>query len=222
MSDMVRNIVTGCLFVLLMVACQPRQERGFEFKPHMDSIVLESKVYDIKARFPRFNHDYTDSLIHENVQSMIEEFKKNVGDEIISENWKNEQVVNCDLAFTKNGILSVIFRNYQFTGGAHGNTFLSSVVLQPNKQKVYQLQDFFSESVVQTIQEPVREVLRNQLDSDTFIEEGTETLADFKVFSLTDETLIFYFPPYQVAAYAFGTPMVKINRKSLNGFEIPN
>ena len=218
---MIKQLLLGLTLVFIAVGCQTKSEPGFTYTNVPDSLVFNTDVYEINAQFPKFGHSYTDSLIRSRVQGMIKDFKAEVGEEVISENWKNEQVIKCELAYTTQGFLSIVFRNYHYTGGAHGNTFLTSIVLHPDRRELYKLQDFFSSSVLQTIQKPVREQLRQQLESDVFIDEGTTTLADFKVFTITDQTVDFYFPPYQVAAYAFGTPVVRISQKSLSGFQLP-
>jgi len=211
----------GLTLVFIVIGCQTKTKQGFDYTHVQDSLVVKTDVYDINAQFPKFNHAYTDSLIRLSIYDMIKSFKEDVGAVRLSENWKNEQVIHCELEYTTQGFLSIVFRDYRYMGGAHGNTFLTSMVLQPNRREQYRLQDFFTASALKSVQKPVREQLRQQLDSHAFIDEGTATLADFRVFTITDQTVDFYFPPYQVAAYAFGAPVVKISQKSLNGFQLP-
>lgn len=218
---MIKHLILGLTLSIIAIGCQTKTKQGFDFTNVQDSLVFKTDVYDINAQFPKFNHAYTDSLIRSSIWAMIKTFKEEAGEERLSENWKNEQVIKCELAYTTQGFLSIVFRNYHYTGGAHGNTFLTSLVLHPNRGERYKLQDFFTTSALQSVQKPVREQLRQQLDADVFIDEGTATLADYKVFTITDQTVNFYFPPYQVAAYAFGAPVVRIYQKSLTGFRFP-
>ncbi len=218
---MIKQLFRGLMLVLLAVGCQTKKESGFNFTNEQDSLVYKTNVYDINARFPKFNHAYTDSLIRTRVEGMITEFKAEVGQERLSENWKNEQMIRCEQVYTSQGFLSIVFRNYNFTGGAHGNTFLSSLVLHPDRREIYKLQHFFTSGALQAVQKPVRDQLRQQLETDEYIDEGTATLADFKVFAITEQTVDFYYAPYQVAAYAFGAPVVKIPQSRLNGFHFP-
>ncbi|MBI9062040.1 MAG: DUF3298 and DUF4163 domain-containing protein [Marinilabiliaceae bacterium] len=218
---MVKHLILGLTLVIITIGCQTKTKQGFDYSTVQDSLVFKTDIYDINAQFPKFNHAYTDSLIRSTVLGMIQAFKEEAGEERLSENWMNEQVIQCELVYTTQGFLSIVFRDYHYTGGAHGNTFLTSLVLHPNRRVRYKLQDFFATSALQSVQKPVREQLRQQLDSDVFIDEGTATLADFKVFVITDQAIDFHFPPYQVAAYAFGAPVVKISQKSLNGFRFP-
>jgi len=211
----------GLTLVIITTGCQTKTKQGFDFINLKDSLVFKTDVYDINAQFPKFNHAYTDSLIRSTILGMIKTFKEEAGEERLSENWKNEQVIQCEQVYTTQGFLSIVFRDYHYTGGAHGNTFLTSLVLHPNRQIRYKLQDFFATSALQAVQRPVRDQLRQQLESDVFIDEGTATLADFKVFVITDQTVDFHFPPYQVAAYAFGAPVVNVSQETLSGFHLP-
>ena len=218
---MIKHLILGLTLVIITTGCQTKTKQGFDFINLKDSLVFKTDVYDINAQFPKFNHAYTDSLIRSTILGMIKTFKEEAGEERLSENWKNEQVIQCEQVYTTQGFLSIVFRDYHYTGGAHGNTFLTSLVLHPNRQIRYKLQDFFATSALQAVQRPVRDQLRQQLESDVFIDEGTATLADFKVFVITDQTVDFHFPPYQVAAYAFGAPVVNVSQETLSGFHLP-
>lgn len=214
----------GLIFLSVIIAlfsCTSNKSSQSICSGIRDSIFIEKDWGKIDASFPVYNNAFADTLIHKIVYDAIAEFKEYTGEEVISENWKNELSLSYHEHILKNGLISVIFTNYQYTGGAHGNAFYHSVVMDIKHEKVYKLADFFTNDVLSNIQKPVRDLLYMQIESPDFIEEGTKVLADFGNFTLTDTSIVFWFSPYQVAAYAYGPQKVELKLDEISNFKWP-
>lgn len=117
---------------------------------------------------------------------------------------------------TAKGYNTLIFTIYDYTGGAHGNTTFQTFTYDAVTGEVYGLFDLFQEefdpmpTLSSLVQSQLLATMGDMTDAD-WIAAGTgEDPANYQNFALTDTDLIFYFPPYQVAAYAAGPQVVSI------------
>lgn len=186
-----------------------------------DSIVSTSQSSEIRAYFPVFDHQFADSVVGKMISQQIEQFKEAAGEGSTSDNWTNELNIQFKVEQHNGELVTVIFDQYYFTGGAHGNTIFANAVMDLRKGKTYNLTDFFNANPLASIQGPVREKLKTQIDFQDFINDGTASLKDFEIFSLNDSLITFYFTPYQVAPYAYGTQKVSLPLATLNDFKKP-
>lgn len=210
------------LAIPLLIGCLPQKKgENTTLSFTNDSIITTTKAAEIKAYYPVFDNQYADSVIKTLVNQQIEEFKETAGEEPISENWINELNIQFEVAQYNEHLVTVVFDQYCFTGGAHGNTQFVNAVMDLKQNRIRTLTDFFQGNPLASIQTPVREQLKTQIDFNDFIEDGTATLKDFEVFSLNDSTITFYFTPYQVAPYAYGSQKVSLPLHSLPDFKKP-
>lgn len=203
--------------VLTLVSCK----QDFVFKYEVQTEQTESKNLIFSQSYPLFGDDFVDSIIKRELYRFKTDFQKQIGPDLISENWKNEQSVDVECVYVDEGYLSLLIRNYTFSGGAHGNTELRAIILDVHSRQVLDLKDFFKGEFFTSLQTHIRIKLREQLGFDAFIDEGTMELSDFSVFNLTDDDLVFYFPAYQVAAYSFGTQTVSLPYILFENFQFP-
>ncbi len=125
-------------------------------------------------------------------------------------------------------IQSILFSVYEFTGGAHGNLYFHTLTFDVVNDTQIEFLDMFQEEFnpLWTISPIVQESLLRQLgdmsDGD-WIADGTgdEVFENYQNFVVTDEALIFHFPPYQVAPYAAGPQTVSITWADLNAVLAP-
>lgn len=118
-------------------------------------------------------------------------------------------------------VRSLKFTIYDYTGGAHGNTFFQTFVFDTANARELTLQDVFAAG------DPLAEVAgfaRDQLSATLgdmtdaeWLESGTApTPENYANWILTSDSLVFFFPPYQVAAYAAGPQTVTIPLSAIN------
>jgi len=117
--------------------------------------------------------------------------------------------------------VSIILSIYTFEGGAHGNGYFIAVNYNPQTKKEILLADMFvgqpdylekiSDYAVQDLTKQLKEKLGS--DAGGWVDEGAGSNQDnFQAFLITKESLVFYFPPYQVAPYAAGDFQVVMPR----------
>ena len=119
-------------------------------------------------------------------------------------------------------VVSVLFNVYTYTGGAHSNTYFKTFTFDLENDSLYTLDALFQEGVdARAILAPIarEQLLTTLADFPDFIESGTEPHPDTTTYPgldnyanwvLTEDALVLYFPPYQVAPYVAGPQTVTI------------
>jgi len=109
-----------------------------------------------------------------------------------------------------NDIVSLVFTVSDYTGGAHPNSYYQTFTFDLAQERLLTLDDLFVDGVVALsvifpiVQQDLTERLGDMADA-SWIEQGTGVVPEnYRNFAITPDELIFFFPPYQVAAYAAG------------------
>lgn len=125
-------------------------------------------------------------------------------------------------------VISLIYSNYRYSGGAHGNyNFHTYVFTLDPLARVYPISQIFSDAneSFSKIQRLAREQLINDLsaadglppeDHREWVNGGTEKWSDFEAFALAEGGIEIIFPPYQVAAYAYGPQTVILDKNEIH------
>lgn len=118
-------------------------------------------------------------------------------------------------------IVSLKFTIDEYTGGAHGMVYFKTITFDVAQGRELTFDDLFQEefnplwTIAPLVQESIAAQLGEFADVD-WIAEGTgENPDNYQNFVVTPTELIFYFPPYQVAAYAAGPITVSLPLTSL-------
>jgi hypothetical protein len=108
-------------------------------------------------------------------------------------------------------IVSLLYSDYQYTGGAHGGTKLAAQTFNAETGKRYRsLADFFSEDKLQVIKHKILTSLQSEHDSfDPSFgwerwDRETEQLSKIQNFHLTKTGISIFFQEYEVGSYAEG------------------
>ncbi len=123
--------------------------------------------------------------------------------------------------------ISYEFGVYEDTLGAHPNTNYHTFTFNTQTGKSLELSDLFvsSSSYLNTLSTLSRASLAKQLGSDgdsSMISDGTKpSLENFQNFVIDGNDFVIIFPPYQVAAYAFGPQTVRIPLTDLKSILTP-
>ncbi len=122
---------------------------------------------------------------------------------------KYETYFDYSLKYNQNGLLSVVFRNYQYTGGAHGLTVQSSFTLDLKTGGEYKLKDLvkvdadyvslISDTIRNMIVERVKEGILPDYSIAPF-----HTIRDDHDFYLSNNGVVVYFQQYEHWPYAAG------------------
>ena len=149
----------------------------------------------------KLNADFKDSVL-----TKVKDFKA-----IISEDSrpnikdKTSFASNYTVKYNKNDILSITETGYQYTGGAHGITWRSSKTIYLPTGQVYDLSEIFKEGFdYQTFLNPKinQQIKERGLEKDLTFEGVNKDTSYF----ITEEGLVIYYQPYEIAAYVFGMP----------------
>jgi hypothetical protein len=144
---------------------------------------------------------------------------------------------------TKFDTVSYVFQNYEFTGGAHGNTALTTFTFGVNGlTNIEDILDLSSNNndikLTKIVEKKLETILGQNLNQDmldgglglsylskdgTFDSvkcqcDGFLFPSNFQRFKITDEGIVFIFEQYQVAPYAVGQPEVLMSWKELEPF----
>jgi hypothetical protein len=113
-------------------------------------------------------------------------------------------------------ITTLVFTISDYTGGAHPNSYYKTFTFDLAGERVLTLDDVFvnTADALTVISPLVQQDLLTQagdMSDPTWIEQGTGLVPDnYQNFAITPDELIFFFPPYQVAAYAAGPQEVHL------------
>ncbi|MBS2097736.1 DUF3298 and DUF4163 domain-containing protein [Carboxylicivirga linearis] len=201
--------------LLLLASCNCTRTSNDEWRYEVKQVSEETDNFKQLFNYPVFNNEFIDGIVLTEIEKESKQFKSDIGVERISENWKNEQVVNVEVFTSNDGKVSLLFYNYLFTGGAHGNTLLKSYVIDANTKELIDLADVLKGSYFENLQAQSRKQLKKKLGYEGFVDEGTETLSDFSHFVLSNDSIQFYFPQYQVASYADGIQEISFSLQEL-------
>ncbi len=160
------------------------------------------------------------------VQSTKNDFVKNYGSpsaaDIKMMNLRQDfpyQLMMTTKVATSSQTVSYIISTYEFTGGAHGNTIVSTFTYDTNGKSVT-LNDVFTGNYLSVIAPMSRTYFYKTIDpgymNKEMIDPGTEaTTTNFSVWYLTDKTVTFIFQQYQVGPYVIGIQEFPIDKSQI-------
>jgi peptidoglycan/xylan/chitin deacetylase (PgdA/CDA1 family) len=154
----------------------------------------------------------------QNYLTIMEENKKLGG------TFTGELNISFETLSHNSGSYSFVLVNSSSTGGANGTTEIRSFQLNPETGESFTIEDVLARNPkhLEILSTLVREAIYNDpLLADHLFPEGvhikTEPIwANFDNFAITDESLIFYFDEYELAADAVGPPILALPFSDIN------
>lgn len=126
------------------------------------------------------------------------------------------QYIDYELYQFNEDIISIVFTISEYTGGAHPNSYFQTLTFDVRDGSTLALFDLFQEEfnpmplLSSIVQERLTAQMGDMADV-AWIADGTgEDPTNYMNFAIAADELIFFFPPYQVAAYAAGPQEVRI------------
>ena len=171
----------------------------------------------------------TNEIFNAEIKKYIKQVKDHYSAEI-AEYKKTDENITGELNISFNtfphhsGMYSFILESYSYVGGANGQTEIQSFHFNPKTSKSITINDIFENDInrLTDVSEAIREQLYNnpKIKDYLFLEEvskHTEPIwNNFQKFALTDDSLIFYFNEYDIAAGAAGVPTVSVSLDKLD------
>ena len=214
------------------------QKNDFSYK-----IIDFSEQFDYletKIKYPEFkNFPVLNKYIKNTIFSNYDNFKsfaKTSWTEINDFNSKDSKStlppfefnLESEIYFSKN-IISVLLKDYVYSGGAHGNINLKAFNYHTEKDNFLSITDLINDSynnIARECRTQLEEVLihKNEIlttPSETdqmqiMINEGTFPQAgNFEIFTIEKNVVTVYFEPYSVAPYSYGIQKatIKLNNR---------
>jgi hypothetical protein len=124
-------------------------------------------------------------------------------------------------------ITSLKFDIYTYTGGAHGMSSFQTYVFDLAGERILALDDLFLPgsdplaAIAPLVQQDLQTQLGDMTDADWIMEGTAPDPVNYQFFVILPDSLVFYFPPYQVASYSAGPQMVSIPLSTLSGILAP-
>ena len=137
-----------------------------------------------------------------------------------------------DITLDRNNLLSIVEYYYMYTGGAHPNSHMVGKVYDLNDGSKIALTDILNTDAVSLetiITDELNKYFEGVEDKEyvqSVIEDGIKEI-DNAGYYLTDNSLVIFYVPYQIASYASGYPTIEIPydpgffKVSLTGYDLP-
>ena len=217
----------GVLLLSCMISCEAaKREPNIEpQKPEEHSAIIseDGENYTLSVAYPRTGIEAIDIDLEKFIIELISLFRKVIGSESQSANWKNELLVKYTSGAFNRNIVSYKFEIYEFTGGAHGNTAIATMTYNLSVSILIFPEDIFLDgsgyidTLASLTMMKLKESLGKSADT-TWIARGAgPDIDNFAKFILSPQYITFFFEPYRVAPYAAGQQAVAIPLKRLQG-----
>lgn len=175
----------------------------------------ETETYSINASYPVTGIASVDAAVKHDIQQAIDEFKTYPANPSDSAVPKNELNADVGPIYIGSDVVSVELLISEYTGGAHPNTVIVAINVDPRSGRGLTLDnalDLIGKSLDQVAQESLAQ-LTQKLGEDVVFEEGAQPTAEnYGTFMVTKDSVTFAFQNYQVAPYAAGPQFVTFAR----------
>jgi hypothetical protein len=244
-----KKIIILVVVILLLAGCQylpasrqninwsvpdnlnivPREQADYE------NVSLEehTDLYDLTGNYPEFilndqiKQNQINAEVKNKVDLLVNNFKQGASEvtedlfpELISELDFDYGIDNMD-----NELISINFEIFTYNAGAaHGMDYFETLNYDLLKDKKLTLQDVFRADTkyLEKLSKIGNEYFSEQFEEGYFHPEGVEPRNENWVnFTLTQDSIIFYFSDYAVAPYSEGTQELEINLVDLQDYLQP-
>ena len=182
---------------------------------------IEEKTnnYKITVYYPKTDYSKLNNVINDKIYGYIKEFKEDVNSSDYPINQYYSLIILYD-SYEYDNYISYIFRIEDYTGGAHPNHRIYTVVYDIKNNEIITIDDLINknQNILNIFSETSREILKsnNRIPSSTMLYEGTKPkIQNFQNFVFSKNGIILFFQEYQVAPYSQGEFNVLINYKKL-------
>ena len=175
--------------------------------------------YKIIAYYPKTDYSKLNNVINDKIYEYIKEFKENVNSSDYPINQYYSLIILYD-CYEYDNYISYIFRIEDYTGGAHPNHRIYTVVYDIKNNVIITIDDLINknQNILNIFSENSREILKSndKITSSTMLYEGTKPKKEnFTNFVFSKNGIILFFQEYQVAPYSQGEFNVVLDYKKI-------
>lgn len=159
----------------------------------------------INTFYQQLAHQYMDYIHDELLKMAISDFELRLGDKYPFNPY--EALQTQEITYNQDCYVSLYTDQYEFTGGAHGNTKRSSQTWNVINGGRLQLADLFpgDQNHLANIKAQITKMAAGRNYFDNYPELIEQTFSP-EQFYLTPDAVVFYFQQYDIAPYAAGIP----------------
>ncbi|MBI2010803.1 MAG: DUF3298 and DUF4163 domain-containing protein [Candidatus Colwellbacteria bacterium] len=176
--------------------------------------------YTIDVKYPRFSGapetEGANSKLQVKIEPIVEQFKKNANEVEggVPFEFGSELIIDYEIILLNPKLASIEFIASDYiTGAAHPNNYYLTFNYDFEAEKELEFSDLFNEdsNYLKRISDYAITDLRARDINSDWLEDGAgPKIENYQKFTLSQDGLIIYFDPYQVAAYAYGGQEVEI------------
>ena len=183
------------------------------------TITHTTPLLHIEVQYPELGIRSVDEDIAEWARQMVETFKQDYAETERPEGAPDTPyALNVEYTVLRPSAsaLSLVWEVSDYTGGAHGNLYISTVNYAMPKGQVLELENVFGEpeqavDIFSTVCRQQLAAVLGDMRVEDMLKEGTEPKAEnFANMALTPTGVRIYFSPYEVAPWAAGPQQVDI------------
>jgi len=205
----------------------------------------ESEFFKQNIKYPHLNlkEDYKDEKsknIVNNINKEIEEYINNFIQDIKSQSDKYSKEYNEDLSkskddyikyqyeaysdykitYNKDNILSIPITTYNFTGGAHGMSYLKSFNYDLITGEILSLKDMFKDNIdyKKIVNDYINSEIEKNKDNYFSGKDGFNGISDNQEFYIDNNGIVVYFQLYDIAPYYVGIPKFELTNREFKKY----
>ena len=178
-------------------------------------VAEESAAYRIEVHYPQFGISVIDAKIKAVVDRAVTAFKAYPANPPDSSVPQNEMTGSYDALYMGGDAVSVRFSFSEYTGGAHPNTAIVGVNVDPKTGREMNLEDALAMIGLTLEQVATKSLteLNAKLGASVIAPEGAAAKAEnYSTFLVSKDKVTFVFQNYQVAPYSSGPQEVSFAR----------
>ena len=228
MVEVLEKVLAGIL-TLILCSCSFNDSYGITIKKEEQETDYSSVYAEIVEFSGIKNKEYQSQLnlsIEDNVKDAIHQFDSVAQDaqSNLPTGVKSTLYITQKIKRNTNDFISFITENYTFTGGAHGSTAWYPRTIEvtadtPHDMKLGEL--FMIDDYLDKINAIIKRKIEDNPDIYSELwEEPVVTKENEDRFYLTDDSLVIFFPPYELSYYAKGFIEFPIELKELSPYLI--
>ncbi|MDN9011542.1 PdaC/SigV domain-containing protein [Brevibacillus laterosporus] len=125
-----------------------------------------------------------------------------------------DYLLNYEITYNQNGLISVVFDQYTYTGGAHGMVDRVAYTIDIKTGNILSLQDLLKENSAYKAE--ISQQIKKQFQQKYgYLLTPFETISDEQAFYVKGDSVIIYFGLYEYTPYAAGIPEFALPLSSL-------
>ena len=176
------------------------------------------KLYD-KQIITNINNEIYENVISfkNNIKKQAIQYKKLYNEKLLNDDknyikYQYEVYINNEVTYHRNNIISIVMTKYEFTGGAHGMTYLETYnynLLNGNKLT---LKDMFKIGLdyKKIVNNFILQEINNEPEFYFKGDEGFKGISENQTFYIDNDGIVIYFGLYEIAPYYLGIPKFKL------------